>query len=63
MNKFSTGDIVRLKSGGPTMTVDKHSEYGGDVVCQWFAGSKLSIGGFPEGALVKVEDEEEKPKR
>tara|TARA_B100000424_G_C22850998_1_gene453830 strand:+ start:221 stop:400 length:180 start_codon:yes stop_codon:yes gene_type:complete len=55
-NKFSTGDIVKIKSGGPDMTVqaepnDRVAYY----ICQWFAGKKLEQGRFPEESLEKVE--------
>lgn len=34
MSQFKTGDVVRLKSGGPKMTV---KEEGDSIVsCQWF---------------------------
>jgi uncharacterized protein YodC (DUF2158 family) len=33
--KFKTGDIVRLKSGGPKMTVNGYTPYG-QVECVWF---------------------------
>lgn len=55
MAKFETGDIVRLKSGGPGMTVNEYSTLGAH--CQWFAGGKLNSGYFSEAALVEVEDE------
>ncbi|TZG27128.1 YodC family protein [Sphingomonas montanisoli] len=35
---FVEGDIVRLKSGGPEMTVDEMFET--DARCVWFAGEK-----------------------
>jgi len=52
---FKTGDIVRLKSGGPDMTV-KGYVLGDEtsVICQWFAGrelDKLESGHFPEDSL------------
>ena len=52
-SRFKVGDIVRLKSGGPEMTVqivtedDESSGYH----CQWFAGKKLESGYFPEANL------------
>ena len=55
--KFKVGDIVRLKSGGPEMTVKReHEEYSskkpnGTYDCQWFAGKKLEVGHFPEDSL------------
>jgi uncharacterized protein YodC (DUF2158 family) len=48
--KFNKGDLVVLKSGGPTMTVkdgDGHSE----VQCQWFSGKKLEQGWFSVESL------------
>ena len=39
---FSPGDVVRLKSGGPPMTVNTLRN-GGDAIvpCEWFAGDIL----------------------
>lgn len=55
---FDAGDLVRIKSGGPVMTV--RGAYGSDsknFECQWFAGKKLEMGRFPGESLVPVEDE------
>ena len=50
--KFKVGDIVKLKSGGPEMTVQKIPERSSHSYrCQWFAGKKLEAGVFPEGSL------------
>jgi uncharacterized protein YodC (DUF2158 family) len=56
--KFAIGDIVRLKSGGPEMTVkslpdpiDWPQNY---YRCQWFAGKKLESGTFPPDSLELV---------
>jgi uncharacterized protein YodC (DUF2158 family) len=53
--KFKVGDIAKLKSGGPDMTVravfsDRETTY----KCQWFAGKKLDNGIFPEDSLEAV---------
>ncbi|HBO8836169.1 TPA: DUF2158 domain-containing protein [Pseudomonas aeruginosa] len=49
---FNVGDIVRLKSGGPDMTVQTLPEVGGRLfTCQWFAGKKLENGRFPGESL------------
>jgi uncharacterized protein YodC (DUF2158 family) len=50
---YKPGDIVKLKSGGPNMTVT-HIHADGDLVCQWFAGSKLSRGAFNPGSIEPV---------
>ncbi len=57
MAKFKTGDIVRLKSGGPDMTVQSYStdilEGHKQVVhCQWFNGKKAESGAFQEDMLI-----------
>lgn len=59
-NKFNLGDIVKLKSGGPDMTVKEvvigynSNEFTGNYHCQWFAGKKLDVGTFPEESIVAV---------
>ncbi|WP_373033475.1 YodC family protein [Sulfurovum sp.] len=64
-NTFNVGDIVKLKSGGPEMTirsVNKHyetKEFSGTYECQWFAGKKLDQGHFPEESLMPVVKESE----
>jgi uncharacterized protein YodC (DUF2158 family) len=39
MAQFKAGDVVRLKSGGPKMTV-RRAETDGEVVCEWFSEKK-----------------------
>lgn len=39
------GDLVRLKSGGPVMTVD-HEQKDGDVICVWFVNFELKSACF-----------------
>lgn len=56
--KFNTGDIVKLKSGGPSMTVDQVTSAeveSGKVRCQWFSGKKLEFGFFAPETLERVE--------
>ena len=49
-SRFQVGDVVKLKSGGPEMTVQDEDE-SGEYHCQWFAGKKLASGWFPEAGL------------
>lgn len=57
-NQFAVGDIVKLKSGGPEMTVQTTpSQYTSSYGCQWFAGKKLEKGSFPPNSLEKVDNE------
>ncbi|WP_228557434.1 YodC family protein [Myxococcus sp. AB025B] len=53
-SRFQVGDIVKLKSGGPEMTVTYRDDDGDDgdyYQCQWFAGRKLESGRLPEASL------------
>lgn len=52
VSEFAVGDIVKLKSGGPEMTVK--GPYQAMWSCQWFAGKKLESGIFPSAALEKI---------
>lgn len=59
MESFKTGDVVRLKSGGPSMTVTSQDN-NGELVCKWLDSSgKLSMHSFPPAALDSVETEDE----
>jgi len=55
--KFTVGDIVKLKSGGPNMSVK--SVYNEQYTCQWFAGKKLEQGVFPPQSLAYVDNAEQ----
>ena len=59
---YSVGEIVKLKSGGPDMTIKEvitsiSDKPTGSYRCQWFAGKKLDNGIFPHESLIKVEEE------
>ena len=56
MAKFKVGDIVQLKSGGPSMTIS-HLSSGDDpkYSCTWFNGKKLEHGQFLEETLQESE--------
>lgn len=50
---FKPGQVVRLKSGGPSMTVS--FEEHGLTACQWFTGPKLESAKFPATSLAPAE--------
>jgi uncharacterized protein YodC (DUF2158 family) len=50
-HKYKVGDIVKLKSGGPKMTVES-VEGGNTYLCQWFdKEDRLERGKFPENCI------------
>ncbi|WP_338876920.1 DUF2158 domain-containing protein [Spirosoma sp. SC4-14] len=57
MPSIKIGDKVRLKSGGPIMTVTHFNDLTGIFTCQWFMNGKLELGYFPEESLEKVVDD------
>ncbi|WLI11228.1 YodC family protein [Pseudomonas sp. FP603] len=56
-NEFKSGDIVKLKSGGPEMTLRHWSALQAGFECQWFAGKKLEKGYFNAESLELVKPE------
>jgi len=50
---FQTGDVVRLKSGGPNMTV-REQYPSGSVFTNWFHDGELKSGSFFETSLEYV---------
>ena len=55
--EFEVGTIVKLKSGGPDMTVQREVNLSNRETfyrCQWFAGKKLESGDFPPDSLELV---------
>ena len=57
---IKAGDVVRLKSGGPKMTVSKVEQRNGAmrVDCDWFEGTKATYGTFPASSLDVVAEME-----
>jgi uncharacterized protein YodC (DUF2158 family) len=54
--EFVVGDCVKLKYGGPQMTVSAYLS--GEVVCQWVADGKKLEALFREASLVLCSEEE-----
>ena len=50
--QFETGDVVRLKAGGPPMVV--RSVSGDTAYCQWYAGVDLHQGTFLFSSLQDI---------
>ena len=50
------GAVVRLKSGGPKMTVWGKDDLSGGLVCQWFDKEKLLSGTFEAESLEPAVD-------
>lgn len=50
--QFNLGDVVKLKSGGPSMTVNEIS--GSQAHCTWFDGAKRSGSWFEMVTLEKL---------
>jgi uncharacterized protein YodC (DUF2158 family) len=51
MEGIKVGDVVKLKSGGPDMTVTKI--IGDEAICDWFANDKRQRGTFKIETLKK----------
>lgn len=69
MTVIKSGDLVVLKSGGPTMTVDTvntdifddHKITG--VLCVWFVGEKFERVRFDRGAIEPVRLQKTSPRK
>ena len=55
---FEKGDVVRLKSGGPAMTVSDFDDMFDTVICEWFDGAKRESSHFTPESLVLVTEQE-----
>ncbi len=63
--KFFTGQTVKLRSGGPVMTVMGTPTFGMNpnmYVCQWFSGKSYKQSEFP-GPNLKLAAPGDTPKR
>jgi uncharacterized protein YodC (DUF2158 family) len=59
--EYAVGAIVKLKSGGPDMTVKQWDSYHKVFICQWFAGKKLEQGNFQADSLEAVPPQPKAP--
>lgn len=57
--EFKTGDVVRLRIGGPPMVIRAVS--GDSAYCQWFAGLELRQGTFLFASLRDASRERRTP--
>jgi uncharacterized protein YodC (DUF2158 family) len=58
MENFNVGDVVRLKSGGPKMTISVvRSDDDGRVETTWFDEKGVERGGVYQPALLKKSGE------
>lgn len=55
MGEFNEGDVVKLKSGGPKMTIKEIND-NGEVYCQWFSGTEIKTDFFGPTSLVKEKE-------
>lgn len=49
MREFKVGDTVKLKSGGPAMTINKID--GNEISCQWFDNKEIKGATFIKEVL------------
>lgn len=57
MSDFKVGDVVRLRSGGPEMTVTATNlGESKNLRCEWFESGSVKISTFPAAALEKAAD-------
>ena len=56
--ELKRGDVVRLKSGGPKMTVEDVSSDGDEVSCAWFNQDAQRGGLFRQEMLEGVDEED-----
>jgi len=53
MSRFKKGDLVELKTGGPTMVVDAIHDEDGRVTCVWFDSNERQVASFAEETLIQ----------
>lgn len=51
---LQVGDLVKLKSGGPTMTYGGEAALFGEALCYWFEGTTRHCERFPYAILHRI---------
>lgn len=59
MSELKIGMVVRLRSGGPRMTVVSTDVEGKVTECYWFIDDALQYDRFPTETVEEVKDDEE----
>ncbi|MFB9107751.1 YodC family protein [Flavobacterium gyeonganense] len=57
MVEFKPGDTVRLKSGGPLMTIDYIEPENGLIACEWFDKKALKSSHFKATSIEHDNDD------
>lgn len=52
---FEKGEVVKLKSGGPKMTVHSEKHRSSKLICVWFDGTERKSGSFHPETLKKAD--------
>ena len=60
MPESKVGDVVRLKSGGPRMTIANTASNPAGILCTWFDQAEVKSSRFPPEALEPVKKSQEK---
>jgi len=60
MSELKVGDVVRLKSGGPKMTVEDVKPNPAGIICTWFGEAEITSSYFQPQTLEKVQESKKK---
>lgn len=56
---FPPGTVVRLKSGGPKMTVQQENDMDSTLLCTWFNSTEVKRYSFAPESLEVVRNDED----